>query len=194
MKKLIAIAMALALLMTRVLSIPVAAETPLEAPSEAPAYCTVVGLGWFYDEDSEHRVGFGLAAVSTGKPFLEDKGYGDVVIWPARGRFFMVDHKSEIKVRGVFEDIGSEPPKYKPNNRIMEGECIFQGEKLRLAVEVKDKGESEDWILIEIIEPEEGVIRSWEGVLEGGNVTIKQGVLGTELRRFDTSSSVSNKQ
>ena len=181
MKKLITIAMSLALLLTTALSIPVAAETPPEAPSKAPAHCAVIGGGWFYDEDSEHRVSFGLVAISTGKPFLEDKGYGDVVIWPAKGRFFMIDHKSGIKVRGTFEDIGSEPPKYKPNNRIMEGECIFQGEKLRLAVEVKDKGESEDWILIEIIEPEEGVIRSWEGVLEGGNIRIKHRGPGIEL-------------
>ena len=194
MKNLIAIVMSLALLMTTALSIPVVAVTPPEAPSEAPAYCTVVGLGWFYDEDSEHRVGFGLAAVSISKPFLEDKGYGGVVIWPARGRFFMIDHKSEIKVQGTFESIGSEPPKYKPNNRIMEGECVFKGEEFRLAVEVKDKGGSEDWILIEIIEPEEGIIRSWEGVLEGGNVTIKQGLLETELRRFHASSSVLTKK
>ena len=80
----------------------------------------------------------------------------------------------------------------------MEGECIVvKGEvrkERRLAVEVKDKGESEDWILIEIIEPEEGIIRSWEGVLEGGNVTIKQGLLETELRRFHASSSVLTKK
>ena len=174
MKKLIAIAMALALLLTTALSIPVAAETPPEAPSTAPAHCRVVGLGYFYnDEGCEDRVGFGLAAVSTGTPYIEEGDYGDVVEWPARGRFFMIDHGSENTVRGTFKIIGSEPPKYKPNNRIMAGKCIFKGKEFHLAVEVKDKGESDDWILIEIIDPEKGILRSWEGVLERGNIRIK---------------------
>lgn len=177
MKKLIALAMTLALLLTTVLSIPVTADMLPDVPSTVPAYCSVVGLGYFYyDEGCEDRVGFGLAAVSTGTPYIDEREYGDVVIWPARGKFFMADRKSDIKVYGTFESIGSEPPKYKPDNRIMEGECIvIKGEERKehhLAVEVKDKGESEDWILIEIIKSGEGVIRSWEGVLESGTIRI----------------------
>ena len=123
MKKLITIAMALALLLTTALSIPVTADTLPEVPSTAPEHCSVVGGGYFYnDEGCKDRVNFELAAVSTGTPYIDEREYGNVVVWPAKGKFFMIDHASEVRVYGTFESIGDE--NYKPKNRILEGECI----------------------------------------------------------------------
>jgi hypothetical protein len=147
----IAIAMVLALLSMMASHTPASVQPPPEPPLEVPSHCTIAGLGWFYDEGSKHRVGFGLAAISTGTPYVQEREYGDVVIWPAKGILSMIDHKSKTMICGTFESIGSESPSYKHNNRIMEGKGIFKGEMFRIAVEVKDKGESDDWILIEII-------------------------------------------
>ena len=73
--------------------------------------CKTTGGGWFIVKETDHRVSFGLTAIATGDPWLEcntvviDGEEIEVlwIVWPAKGQFQLVDHKSKEKIHGTFK-------------------------------------------------------------------------------------------
>lgn len=184
MKKLGAITLALVLLLSLAVSIPAAAQQPPWPPEFAAAHCKITGgtEGWYrYNFEEKHRISFGLTAISTGLPFIQHRDYGDVVFWPAKGEFHLVDHTTKEKVSGYIKNIIREEPTPPPKpRRLAEGKCTFDGNQYHLAVEVLDAGEPgvKDFVRIELIKPgipgePVNIIHTWVGRLEGGNIQIK---------------------
>jgi hypothetical protein len=186
MKKLIAIALAVLLLIAA--SIPVTADTPewLEPVSEK---CQVTGGGWFMDKltDPSHKVSFEIEAASNDSPDIQERDYGgvihEVIVWPAEGEFSLLDHTSGQQITGTIKQLVWEES-YKPDKRIAEGSAIFNGERYRLAVQVNDggkPGELPDRVLVELISKGGTIEYRYFGTLEGGNIQVKDKGLEIEL-------------
>ena len=177
MKKLVAIALALTLLLTIMAGVPASAQEPTWPPLRASEHCKVTGGGEgefkykFEESKAPHRISFGFTAISTAPPGLQED---DLVVWPAKGQFQLIDHTTKEKVRGTFSRIVWEEREQPQPRRIATGECSFGGVVYDLAVEALDAGEPGvgDWVRIELIEEGE-IIHSWVHELEGGNIQIK---------------------
>ena len=191
MKKLTILTLVLVLSLSLAIGQAAFAQLPTWPPEFAPEHSKITGgsegvLKYIYQEEGNqpvkepHRISFGFTAISTDLPRIQERDYGDVILWPAKGQFHLVDHTTKEKVSGDIRAIVREQPTPPRPRLLAEGKCTFKGTEYHLAIEVFDAGEPgvNDFVRIELILPGEpgepaNIVHTWVEELDGGNIQIK---------------------